>query len=370
MTQPGPLTYHAAGVDYDALDAFKRACQQAGASTRGALATHGIREPGAVRGESAYLIETEDEYLAHVEEALGTKIRVADAVYAQTGKSLYRNVAVDNVATIVNDLCSCGALPLTCAMYLGTGDANYLADEARARDLAEGFAEGCLQAGAVWGGGETQVLRDMIRDDTAVLGGSAIGRIRPKELRVKGDAQPGDAIVLLASSGVQTNGLTLCRRLVDRLPQGYATPLRDGRPYGEALLDASVIYVRFVAECQRRGVPLRYLVHMTGHGWRKVMRLEAELGYEIDKLPTPQPVFELITKTAQLDDAEAYGTFNMGVGFAAMVRPNDADACVAAAREAGYDAWIGGRVLAGRDGKRVTLKPLGVTYAGDELKIR
>lgn len=373
MTGPGPgnsLTYHASGVDYDALDAFKRACQREGASTRDALARHGIAEPAAIRGESAYLIETPDAYLAHVEEALGTKIRVADAVYALTGKSYYRNVAIDNVATIVNDLCSCGALPMTCAMYLATGDAEYLRDERRAADLAAGFAEGCRLAGAVWGGGETQVLRDMVRDDTAVLGGSAIGRIAPKSLRVKGDAEPGDAIVLLASSGVQTNGLTLCRKLVDRLPQGYLTPLRDARTYGEALLDASVIYVKFVAECQQRGIPLRYLVHMTGHGWRKLMRLEAPLSYEIDRLPEPQPVFELIVDAAKLDPSEAYGTFNMGVGFAAIVRPGDADATIAAAKSAGYDAWLGGTVRDGNGSKRVVLKPLDLTYSGDELKIR
>jgi len=364
------LTYEASGVNYDVLDAFKRACQKHGSSTRGALAAHGFSEFAGVRGESAYLIEGEDHYLAHVEEALGTKVKVADAVFAQTGKSFYRNVAIDTVATIVNDLVTCGAHPLTIAMYLGTGDAEYLRDPKRAEDLAAGFAEGCRQSEAAWGGGETQVLRDIILPDAVVLGGSSVGQIRPKSLRVTGDVQPGDAIVMLASSGIQTNGLTLCRRLVDRLPDGYQTRLDDGRPYGEALLDASVIYVRFVKACQAAGITLRYLIHVTGHGWRKLMRLNANFSYEIHALLPPHPVFKLVCAAAELDAAESFGTFNMGVGFAAIVRPEEADTCAKIATDTGYTPLIGGTVKDGKGTRRVVLDPVGVTYSADELNIR
>src|SRR5437867_5147948 len=104
------LTYNQVGVDYDVLDAFKRACQKAAATTTGALQLHNLREPPAIRGESAYLLEASDHYLAHVEEGLGTKNLVADAMLELTGKSLYRNIGIDTVATIVNDLITCGAL--------------------------------------------------------------------------------------------------------------------------------------------------------------------------------------------------------------------------------------------------------------------
>ncbi len=62
------LTYTQVGVNYEALDAFKRTCQKAAEGTVGALKKHGLKEPAAVRGESAYLLETPNEYLAHVEE--------------------------------------------------------------------------------------------------------------------------------------------------------------------------------------------------------------------------------------------------------------------------------------------------------------
>ena len=75
------LSYESSGVRYDQLDAFKRACQAAARGTVDQLAGHGYREPEATRGESAYLIEAGDHYLAHVEEGLGTKNLVADAMH-------------------------------------------------------------------------------------------------------------------------------------------------------------------------------------------------------------------------------------------------------------------------------------------------
>src|SRR5262245_31157106 len=192
------LTYAASGVDYDLLDAFKRECQQAAATTGAMLARHGLAEPPAVRGESAYLIELPDCYLAHVEEGLGSKNLVADAMFALTGRSFYHAIGVDVVATIVNDVITSGALPISVAMHAAVGDARWFAHDARRHDLAAGFAAGCVAAGAAWGGGETPALQGIVVPDAAVLAGSALGRISPKALRIAGDVADGDVVVLLA----------------------------------------------------------------------------------------------------------------------------------------------------------------------------
>src|SRR5476649_1393779 len=181
------LSYESSGVRYDQLDAFKRACQQAAKTTAGLLQAHGYAEPATTRGESAYLMEAADHYLAHVEEGLGTKNLVADAVYAATGKNFYREIAIDTVATIVNDLATCGALPISVAMHAAVGEAAWFADAKRMQALVDGWAEGCRQAGAVWGGGETPTLRGIVNAATIVLAGSAIGKIAPKSLRITGD---------------------------------------------------------------------------------------------------------------------------------------------------------------------------------------
>jgi len=364
------LSYESSGVRYDQLDAFKRACQRAAGLTAGALLDHGYREPPSVRGESAYLLEADDHYLAHVEEGLGTKNLAADAIRAAGGRCFYREIGIDTVATIVNDLVTCGALPVSVAMHAAVGDSNWFADEQRAQLLVEGFAEGCRQAGAVWGGGETPTLRGIVEAPAIVLAGSAVGRISPKQLRITGDVCAGDAIVFLASSGVQTNGLTLCRQIAGQLPQGYETPVGDGRTYGEALLAPSVIYVAFVRECQRRGLKLNYVAHVTGHGWRKLMRLDEPFVYEITSARPEPALFRFLMKSGPIDLREAYATFNMGVGFAAYVAPDLAAATVAAARSAGYDAWVAGRVRKDGARKAVVVPSLGLTFEGDTLQVR
>ena len=365
------LSYESSGVDYDQLDAFKRACQQAAATTVGGLQRYGLTEPAGIRGESAYLMETPDGFLAHVEEGLGTKNLIADAVLRLTGRSYYDHIGVDTVATIVNDLVTVGALPVSVAMHAAVGDSAWFARGTAAADLARGFADGCRAAGAVWGGGETPTLRGMVDPSTIILAGSAVGRVAPKSNRIVGNVRDGDAIVLLASSGVQTNGLTLCRRIADQLPAGYATPIDDGRGYGQALLDPSVIYVNFVAECQRQGLPLHYAAHLTGHGWRKLMRLAAPFVYHMTALPSrPPAVFDFIARSGPVDVREMYATFNMGAGFAAYVAADDADRCVALATAAGYDAWVGGTVQKRGDRKAVEIVPLGITFDADTLNVR
>lgn len=364
------MKYAQTGVDYDVLDAFKRACQKAAVPTALSLAARGAAEPAAIRGESAYLVDTGDAYLAHVEEGLGTKNLVADAVLEKTGRSLYRNIGIDLVATIVNDLATCGALPLSVAMHAAAGSAEWFRDARRCADLAEGFAEGCRLAGAAWGGGETAVLSGVVDPSSAVLAGSAVGRIQPKFLRVAGDVRDGDAIVLLASRGVQTNGLSLCRAIAARLPEEYATPLDDGRTYGEALLDPSVIYAGFVEACQEAVVPLRYLVHITGHGWRKMMRIEEPFVYRIEKPPVEGALFRFLRERGPVDLKEAFATFNMGAGFAAYVRPTDVDRCLRAGGAAGYEAWVAGSVRKEGTRKAVEIVPAGIVFDAQSLRVR
>jgi phosphoribosylformylglycinamidine cyclo-ligase len=222
----------------------------------------------------------------------------------------------------------------------------------------------------VWGGGETPTLKGIIHAESIVLAGSAIGRIAPKSRRITGQVRDGDAIVFLASSGVQTNGLTLCRAVAERQPESYLSPMSDGRAFGEGLLDASVIYIEFVRAAQSAGVDLHYVAHVTGHGWRKLMRLDAPFVYTIDVVREPLPVFRFLQERGPIEGREMYATFNMGVGFAAYVPADQADACVALATNAGYDAWRAGTVRKQGDRKAVEVPSLGITFEADTLSLR
>ncbi len=364
------LSYEQSGVRYEALDAFKRLCQRQAATTVDALGQHGVSEPPKIRGESAYLIETPTSFLAHVEEGLGTKNLVADVMLKLTGQSYYASIGIDTVATMVNDLVTTGALPVSIAMHAAVGDSSWFDEPRRAEDLARGFAQGCRLSEAVWGGGETPALKGIVNPETMVLAGSALGTIFPKSNRITGDVKHGDAIIFLGSSGVHTNGLTLCRALADRLPQGYLTDLPDGRTFGQTLLDPSVIYVRFIAACQRAGLKLNYAAHVTGHGWRKLMRLDEPFVYRINAVPPAPPIFAFIQQRGSVDLREMYATFNMGVGFAVYLDPTDAPACLKLAANAGCQAWVAGTIVKEGARKAVEILPLDLTFEGVTLQVR
>lgn len=363
------MTYAGVGVDYGAMDPFKRMAQLAARDTAGNIRRVGFSEVEMSRGESAYLIETPDSYWAHVEEGLGTKNLVADAMYRLTGKSFYSQIAQDTVAMIVNDMVTLGALPLSVAMHLAVGDSSWFNDEQRCRDLVEGWKNACNLARCVWGGGETSTLKGVVVPEAVVLSGSAMGIVRPKERLITANIQHGDAIILIKSSGIHANGLTMARKIADKLPDGYLTKLDDGRMYGETLLDPAHIYVAFIEDCLDRGVDIHYAVNITGHGWRKLMRATESFAYIVEQLPKQLPIFDFLQKHGPMDDQEAYGNLNMGAGFALYVPEAYVEKVQHVAESLNLTALYAGHIEQS-DTKKVVIKPKGLEYSGATLGVR
>jgi phosphoribosylformylglycinamidine cyclo-ligase len=364
------MTYAGVGVDYEAMDPFKRLAQLAGRETAKNILRLGFSEVEMSRGESAYLMDAGDHYVAHVEEGLGTKDLVADAMYKYTGKSYYDHIAQCTVAMIVNDMITLGALPLAVAMHLAVGVSSWFSDENRCGDLIDGWKKACDLARCTWGGGETPTLKDIVHPDTAVLSGSAVGVVKPKNRLINAaNIQHGDAIVIINSSGIHANGLTLAREIAGKLPKGYLTKLSDGRIYGESLLDPTMIYVPLIEDCFNEGVEIHYAVNITGHGWRKLMRATQPFAYIIDHIPVPHPVFSFIQEHGPVDDKEAYANLNMGAGFALYVRESDVRKILTIAHFLGMFASRAGTIESSKV-KRVIIHPLGLEYLGSTLGVR
>lgn len=365
-----PITYASTGVNYDAMDPLKRLAQLRARATAGNLNRFGMREVEASRGESAYVWEEPDSFRAFVIEGLGTKNRVADETRKFTGRTHYDAIAQDTVAMIVNDLIVVGAEPQVVNAYFAVGSSDWFSDEERSRDLVEGWARATSMAGAVWGGGETPTLKGIIEPDTIDLSGSAVGIVKPKERLTLGDKlTPGDALLLVESSGIHANGLTLARTIASKLPEGYTTPLSDGKSYGESLLAPTHIYAGLIRDLFEAGIDIHYMVNITGHGWRKLMRATRDLSYVIDRIPEPQPVFKFIQEQSGNDDTEMYVNFNMGAGFAVYLPENQAEwAQQITTQNHNLNALKAGNVEEGP--KRVVIRPKGITFEGEALQVR
>lgn len=356
------------GVDYNALDRFKRLAQAAAKNTDRALTRHGFRVAEWSRGESCFLVETPWGYLAHVEEGLGTKNIVADAQRPEE-QSSYDAIAQDTVAMIVNDMATVGARPISVAMLLAVGDESWLAKKERVVKLIDGWMRACIQARAVWGPGETPTLRGNTTETGVVLSGSAIGAIFEKKKAIRSEnILVGDIIVLLAGTGIHANGLTRARKIAISLPDGYRTPIPGTSfDYGKALLQATPIYSPVVEDCQEAGIPIHYAIHITGHGWRKLMRAQEPFIYVVEQLPEVQPIFQFIQRQTGMSDREMYATFNMGAGFALYIPSEYADAAIKIAAEHNVKAIIAGHIEKRGNEKKIVGA---LDFDGSELNIR
>ncbi|MDP4299474.1 AIR synthase-related protein [Leptothrix discophora] len=368
-SNPTTLSYDQAGVNYDLIDPLKIAAQRAAASTASQLAHHGFSEILASRGESAYVVDVGPFYLASIVECLGTKTLVADEMARLTGVSRYDAIAQDTIAMAINDLITVGATPLVVQAYWAAGGSDWFGDAQRAQALVAGWKKACEVCQVAWGGGETPALAGIVESGRVDLAASCTGLVNPKQRLSLGDRLgPGDAIVLLASSGIHANGLSLARKLVERLPQGYLTEVAPGLSYGDALLAPTTLYSPVTEALWKAGITPHYCANVTGHGWRKLLRHPAELSYRIHTLPSVPPVLKFIQEQARQDDREAYSTLNMGAGFALYVAADDAQRCVEISRAQGIEAWVAGTVEAGP--KRLDIEPLGIRWGGEDLQLR
>ena len=366
---PNTLSYEQAGVNYDLIDPLKVAAQRAAASTGANLARHGFSEVAASRGESAYVVDVGPFYLASIVECLGSKALVADEMNQLTGQSYYGAIAQDTIAMAINDLITVGATPLVVQAYWAAGGSDWFGDAQRAQALVAGWKQACDTCGVAWGGGETPALAGIVEAGRIDLAANCTGLINPKSRLSVGDKlEAGDAIVLLASSGIHANGLSLARKLVERLPQGYLTEVEPGLSYGDALLAPTVLYSPVTEALHQAGIQPHYCANITGHGWRKLLRHPKTHTYRIHTVPPVTPVLKFIQQHAQQDDREAYSTLNMGAGFAVFVAAADAERTVQIAKAQGIAAWVAGQVEAGP--KRLLIEPLNIEFNDNDLQLR
>jgi phosphoribosylformylglycinamidine cyclo-ligase len=248
--------------------------------------------------------------IALTTDGVGTKLLVAEQL------ERWDTVGIDCVAMNVNDVICVGARPLAMVDYLAVDEA----DPAVAAEIGKGLAAGAERAGIEIVGGELAQLGELIRG--LDLAGACFGTVPLDGLVTGSTLEPGDPIIGLPSTGLHSNGYTLARKALEGIPLDDD---RLGRPLGDALLEPTEIYVKPVVELLDSPIDVRGLAHITSGGLGNLLRLEAEVGYEIGSpLPVP-PIFELIRERAAVPDDEMHDVFNMGTGFCVVVAASDED---------------------------------------------
>jgi phosphoribosylformylglycinamidine cyclo-ligase len=302
--------YAKAGVDQGAADS-------AVAGLVRALGAIDLGRPSAqvpLPGHYASVIKIGEELgIALSTDGVGTKLVLAE----QLGR--FDTIGIDCVAMNVNDVICVGAEPLAMLDYIAIEKA----DPEVCEEIGVGLARGAEKAGIEIPGGELAQLGQLVRG--VDVSGACFGTVALDAIVDGSAVQPGDVVIGLPSTGLHSNGYTLAR---SALADISLDDDRLGRPLGDVLLEPTEIYVKPIVELLRSEVDVRGLAHITSGGTKNLLRLAAEVGYEIDDpLPVP-PVFDLIQEQGGVSDEEMSEVFNMGCGFCVVVAPADASSAL------------------------------------------
>jgi phosphoribosylformylglycinamidine cyclo-ligase len=281
---------------------------------------------------------------------VGTKLKVAQAL------NHHETVGVDLVAMCVNDVLTSGAEPLFFLDYLATGQ---LEPEQLAH-VVEGIAGGCRQANCALIGGETAEMPGFYPPGEYDLAGFCVGIVEKSEILTGDQVQVGDRVIGLASSGIHSNGYSLVRKIMAEAPRsdrdrpGYdwedRPPELGGSTLGEVLLSPTQIYVRPVLAARDAGLPIHGMAHITGGGLPENLPRCLGEGQAIQLQPTQWPVppiFHWLMQAGAVAPQDMFATFNMGIGFALLVPPDQGGAAIAHFQAQGLSAYDIGTVVAG-----------------------
>jgi phosphoribosylformylglycinamidine cyclo-ligase len=338
MNKKRSLSYKAAGVDSGQKD---QAMQRLGNWVERSFALR----PGEVKLPLGYFANVIDVGnglgIAVSTDGVGTKILVAEML------EKYDTVGIDCVAMNVNDVLCVGAEPLALLDYIAV----QVPHPDLLESLAKGLYRGAELAHVTIPGGEIAQIKEMIqgkREGYAFdLVATCVGRVPLDRILIGENIAEGDAIIGLASSGIHSNGLTLARRVFFETSgwaaDHYVSELH--RTIGEELLEPTRIYVREVREMLDAGLRIKALAHITSSGFLNLNRAAAPMGYVLDKLPEPLPIFQLLQRHGSISDEDMYFTYNMGIGFCIVLAPEDVDAANTIARKHNSQSFIIGHTV-------------------------
>ena len=288
----------------------------------------------------------EEPVLVSGTDGCGTKVKMAILM------DKHDTIGIDAVAMCVNDIICCGAKPLFFLDYIACGK-NI---PEKIASIVSGVAEGCVQSGAALIGGETAEHPGMMPVEDYDLAGFAVGIVDKKKILDNTKMAEGDVVIALASSGVHSNGFSLCRKVfdIDHNPASLYEAKEElgGKSVAETLLTPTRIYVKSVLALLEK-VDVKGISHITGGGfYENIPRsIPKGLSARITKSAVKVlPIFDLIAKTGNIPERDMYNTYNMGVGMSIVVPAAQVDTALEILKACGEDAYVIGEIIKGDDG--------------------
>jgi len=283
----------------------------------------------------------EEPVLVSGTDGCGTKVKLAILM------DKHDTIGIDAVAMCVNDIICCGAKPLFFLDYIACG--KNVPEKIAA--IVGGVAEGCVQSGAALIGGETAEHPGMMPQEDYDLAGFAVGVVDKKKILDNTRMRAGDVIIALPSTGIHSNGFSLCRKVfnIDNNDPKLYEPCAElgGKTVAETLLTPTKIYVKPILALLEQ-VDVKGISHITGGGfYENIPRsIPKGLGAVIRRADVRVlPIFDLIAKTGNITERDMFNTYNMGVGMSVVVSAGEVEKAIAVLKENGIDAYTIGHIV-------------------------
>jgi len=328
--------YKQTGVDTDEADAGLFSIVRRIQATWPEQGDGRVLLPVGPDGYFANVIEVGGNGIALCTDGVGSKSLVA------TMLEKYDTIGIDCVAMNVNDMICVGAKPISMVDYLAVERA----DASMLDEIGVGLVRGATLAGISISGGETAQLKNIVHGFDLV--GMAMGQVQLNRVLSGEHVVPGDIVIGVKSSGVHSNGLTLARKAFFEGEKFRVSHKFDDLELsiGEELLRPTDIYVAEAMEILARVAGTKALINVTSDGLLNLTRVAAKVGFVIDSLPDPHPIFRLIQKYAEVpEDSEMFEVFNMGIGFCYVVEPAAVELTLSILKDHGRVAQPIGHVI-------------------------
>ena len=285
----------------------------------------------------------EEPVLVSGTDGCGTKVKLAILM------DKHDTIGIDAVAMCVNDIICCGAKPLFFLDYVAIGK-NI---PEKVASIVSGVAEGCVQSGCALIGGETAEHPGLMPAEDYDLAGFAVGIVDKKKILDNKNMQAGDVVIALGSTGIHSNGFSLCRKVfdIDHNPPALYEKREDlgGKSVAEALLVPTRIYVKSVLALLEQ-VDVKGISHITGGGFYENIPRSIPDGLcaKIDKSKVRVlPIFQLLQKEGDIPERDMYNTYNMGVGMTVVVPADQAEKAIEVLKAHGEEAYVIGEIVTG-----------------------
>jgi len=314
---PGESTYKDSGVDIDKANDFVERIKPLIKTTARKEVISGI---GGFGGLFRFdYSKFKNPILVSSTDGVGTKLKIAHLM------DKHDTIGIDLVAMSVNDVVVQGAEPLFFLDYLATGKI----EVEKSVKIVEGVVAGCRQAGCTLIGGETAEMPGFYKDDEYDLAGFCVGVVEADRLIDGSEIRVGDQIIGIASSGLHSNGYSLARKVFFERAELTVNSHVEGLEgtVGEELLKPTRIYVKSVLNLLK-SFAIRGIVHITGGGFfdniprvipKACMAVINRGAWDIP------PIFSVLQRLGNVDEAEMFRVFNMGIGMTLVVPEKDTE---------------------------------------------